>query len=103
MTIEIKLQSHPAIFQGNTIEEAITTIVEWIKKNHSCPSEFSQEIEKVEKFSNDCFAETINKKQTQEIEEKLNDQLSEAEQDYYNGFEEEDWRDQESATYWANR
>ena len=71
MTIEIKLQSHPSVFQGDTIEEAIFTIVEWIKKNHSCPSEFSQEIEKVEKFSNDCFAETINK---QEIEEKLNDQ-----------------------------
>ena len=100
MTIEIKLQSHPSVFQGDTIEKAIFTIVEWIKKNHSCPSEFSQEIEKVEKFSNDCFAETINK---QEIEEKLNDQLSEAEQDYYNGFEEEDWREQESRDCWANR
>ena len=37
MTIEIKLQSHPSVFQGDTIEEAITSIVEWITKKSFLP------------------------------------------------------------------
>ena len=98
MTIEIILKPHHC-FDGETLKEVINDIAEYcIDEN-----DYHQKIISIQKRFGNGFAIGYFTSEIEKIQKDLDVKLEEAEQEYYNQLEEEDWREQEIRAYWDNR
>ena len=98
MTIEIQVKPY-GFFDGDTLEKVINDMVEYSKKY----DEYSHEIVAITQDFEHGFSKGSSQSEIEKVQSDLDDRLSEAEHEFYNQLEEEDWREQESRSYWANR
>ena len=98
MTIEIQTKPY-GFFDGDTLEKVINDMVEYSKKY----DEYSHKIVAITQDFDNGFSKGFSQSEIQKVQSDLDDKLSEAEQEFYNQLEEEDWREDEIRSYWANR
>jgi len=98
MTIEITLKPDH-LFDGETVSETIKKIA----KYYINQDDYNQEIISIEEHFDNGFARAFYNSEIKKVQSDLDAKLSEAEQEYYNQLEEEDWREQEIRAYWDNR
>lgn len=98
MTIEIILKPND-LFDGETIEEIINDIAEY----YIGKDDYNQEIKSIEETFDNGFSRAFYNSEIEKVQNDLDIKLSEAEQEYYGQLEEEDWKEDESRTYRANR
>lgn len=98
MTIEIQVKSG-GFFDGDNLEKVINDIVEYSKEDDM----YSHTIVAITQDFDNGFSRAFYQSEIEKVQSDLDYRLSEAEQEFYNQLEEEDWREDESRSYWANR
>tara|TARA_Y100001937_G_C7027550_1_gene288489 strand:+ start:319 stop:615 length:297 start_codon:yes stop_codon:yes gene_type:complete len=98
MTIEITLRPDH-LFDGETVSEAVENIANYYIEQ----DDYNREIISIEEHFDNGFSRAFYQSEIEKVQSDLETKLSEAEQEYYNQLEEEDWREQESVSYWENR
>jgi hypothetical protein len=98
MTIEITVKPNH-VFDGDTVEEVINDITQYCVMQN----DFYQKIVSIEKTFNSGFCVGFFNSEIEKVQSDLDFKLNEAEIEYINSLNEEDWREQESRAYWANR
>tara|TARA_S200002703_G_scaffold96071_1_gene83029 strand:- start:110 stop:406 length:297 start_codon:yes stop_codon:yes gene_type:complete len=98
MTVEIQVKPY-GFFDGETLEKVINNMVKYSQEN----DEYSHEIVAITQDFDNGFAKAFFQSEIERVQKDLDVKLSEAEQEYYNQLEEEDWREQEIREYWDNR
>ena len=98
MTIEIILKPND-LFDGNSIKEVVNDIA----RHYIDQDDYNQEIKSIEETFDNGFSRAFYQSEIEKIQSDLDVKLNEAEQEYYDQLEEEDWREDESRNYWDNR